>query len=53
MIEEPVPIIDTWRAMEELVKDGLVRNIGISNFKVSLIRDLLYGCSIRPSVLQV
>lgn len=53
MIEDNVPIIDTWRAMESLVKKGLVRNIGISNFGISLLRDLLNSCEIRPSVLQV
>jgi D-xylose reductase len=50
---DPVPIIDTWRAMEELVDKGLVRNIGISNFGVSLIRDLLSQARIRPAVLQI
>lgn len=50
---EPVPIIDTWRAMEELVDKGLVRNIGVSNFGVSLIRDLLTQSRIRPVVLQI
>jgi D-xylose reductase len=39
--------------MEELVNAGLVRNIGVSNFGVSLIRDLLTQSRIRPSVLQV
>lgn len=49
----PVPIADTWGAMEELVRAGLVRNIGISNFGVSLVRDLLSYAEIRPAVLQV
>jgi D-xylose reductase len=48
-----VPIQETWRAMEELVKKGLVKNIGVSNFNISLIRDLLSYASVRPSVLQV
>lgn len=50
---DPVPILDTWRAMEELVDAGLVRQIGVSNFGVSLIRDLLASARIRPSVLQI
>jgi D-xylose reductase len=49
----PVPIADTWRAMEGLVEAGLVRNIGVCNFGVSLLRDLLSYAEIRPSVLQV
>jgi diketogulonate reductase-like aldo/keto reductase len=48
-----VPIADTWRAMEELVQAGLVRNIGVCNFGVSLLRDLLSYAEIRPAVLQV
>lgn len=53
MIPAAVPIAETWGAMEKLVEEGLVRHIGISNFGVSLIRDLLSHCRIRPSVLQV
>jgi D-xylose reductase len=48
-----VPIADTWRAMESLVQAGLVRNIGVCNFGVSLLRDLLSYAEIRPAVLQV
>jgi D-xylose reductase len=48
-----VPIHETWRAMEGLVQSGLVRNIGVSNFNTSLLRDLLSYAEIRPAVLQV
>jgi D-xylose reductase len=50
---DPVPIQETWRAMEGLVRDGLVRNIGVCNFGTSLLRDLLAYADIRPAVLQV
>jgi D-xylose reductase len=49
----PVPISETWRAMEGLVRAGLVRNIGVCNFGTSLLRDLLSYAEIRPGVLQV
>jgi D-xylose reductase len=48
-----VPIVETWRAMEGLVDAGLVRNIGVCNFGVSLLRDLLSQAKIPPTVLQV
>lgn len=54
VIEEArVPVHETWAAMEELAKSGLVRNIGICNFGTSQIRDLLSYAKIRPAVLQV
>ena len=53
MVPDSVPIQKTWQAMEELIDAGLVRSIGVSNFGVSLIRDLLSQCRIRPSVLQI
>jgi D-xylose reductase len=48
-----VPLSETWGAMEELVSAGLVRNIGVCNVGVSLLRDLLSYARIRPAVLQV
>jgi D-xylose reductase len=48
-----VPISETWQGMEELVAAGLVKNIGVSNFGTSLLRDLLTYAKIRPAVLQV
>ncbi|CUS12051.1 unnamed protein product [Tuber aestivum] len=46
-------IQETWQAMEELVDEGLVRNVGISNFQGALILDLLRYCRIRPATLQI
>jgi D-xylose reductase len=53
MVPARVPIAQTWRKMEELVRAGLVRNIGVCNFNVSLLRDLLSIAEIAPAVLQV
>lgn len=49
----PVPYADTWGAMEELQRNGLVKRIGVSNLNISLLRDVLSYCSIRPAVHQI
>lgn len=48
-----VPLAETWGAMEQLVTAGLTRQIGVCNYGVSLLRDLLAYARIRPTVLQV
>ncbi|GIO29937.1 MULTISPECIES: aldo/keto reductase [Paenibacillus] len=44
---------DTWRALEKLYKDGRVRAIGVSNFHVHHLQDLLATAEIKPMVDQV
>jgi len=48
-----VPKSETWGAMEELLSEGLVKNIGISNFNCQHIMDLMKYAKIKPAVLQV
>lgn len=43
----------TWRAMEDLVEMGLVHAIGVSNFNVQQISELLQFAKIIPAVNQV
>lgn len=49
----PVPLAETWRAMEDLHAAGLVKHIGVCNVGTAQLRDLLAGCRVRPAVLQV
>lgn len=44
---------DTYKALEKLYKDGRVRAIGVSNFHVHHLEDLLGSCEIAPMVDQV
>ena len=48
-----VPIKDTWKAMEELVSNGKVRSIGISNFTIEKTEEVLKTAKIIPAVNQI
>jgi len=50
---DDVPIVETWRAMEALVREGRVRAIGVSNFSVSQLHALLDVAEIPPVTNQV
>lgn len=44
---------ETWKAFEKLYKDGRVRAIGVSNFHVHHLEDLIRDAEIKPMVNQV
>ena len=52
-IKEQVPIFEFWPKMEELVEKGLARSIGVSNYNVQNLLNLLDICKIRPLVNEV
>jgi diketogulonate reductase-like aldo/keto reductase len=50
---EDTPYQETWQALESLVDEGLVKNIGFSNVQGSLILDVERYARIKPSILQI
>ena len=53
MLADRVPLVETWEALVETQRAGLVREIGVSNFGTSLIRDLMNQSDVPPAMLQV
>ncbi|MFX1252915.1 MAG: aldo/keto reductase [Promethearchaeota archaeon] len=54
LIHQPFgDIYGSWRAMEELYKDGKIRAIGVSNFYSDRLVDLIIHNEITPAVNQV
>jgi D-xylose reductase len=51
MIEDLVSMKETWRAMEKLVEEGLVKNIGVCNVGTTMLRDILSYAKVKPTVL--
>ena len=45
--------LEAWRALEDAVKAGKIRSIGVANFEQADIDSLLTGCTIRPVVNQL
>ena len=45
--------LDTWRAMGELYKQKKVRAIGVSNFHIHHLKDILAASDIVPAVNQI
>ncbi|KAL4924090.1 aldo/keto reductase [Aspergillus undulatus] len=53
MISGETTFLDTWKAMEEVVKTGKVKAIGVSNFCKSEIQTLIKGSNTVPAVHQM
>ncbi|KAL1677437.1 NADP-dependent oxidoreductase domain-containing protein [Schizophyllum commune] len=59
LVHQPLPFVNNgtlpalWVGLEGLVKEGLTKSIGVSNFKVSDLEKLLPEASIPPAVNQI
>jgi alcohol dehydrogenase (NADP+) len=45
--------METWRALEKLVDEGLVRHIGVSNVTIPKLRLILRDAAIKPAVNEM
>ena len=55
LIHWPVPEIrnESWQALAQLLKDGKCRSIGVSNYTINHLTDLLADTDVVPMVNQV
>jgi diketogulonate reductase-like aldo/keto reductase len=57
LIHWPTPhegrLQEVWKEMEKVKKDGLAKSIGVSNFKVNHLKQILDGATIKPAVNQI
>jgi len=49
----PVPLMETWQAMEAVYEKGLAKQIGVCNYNSGLLHDLMSYAKIKPSMLQI
>ncbi|KAM3958685.1 aldo-keto reductase 1B isoform 1-T1 [Aphomia sociella] len=48
-----VDYLDTWKVMEDVVREGLVKSIGVSNFNKRQLERLLKVATIKPVTNQI
>jgi diketogulonate reductase-like aldo/keto reductase len=54
LIHQPIgDVYGSWRAMEELYREGRIRAIGVSNFHPDRLMDLMLHNEIKPAVNQI
>jgi alcohol dehydrogenase (NADP+) len=53
VMTENISVRETWEAMEQLVKKGLVKSIGVANFSCVLLLDLLTYAKVKPVNNQI
>ena len=51
--DEGVTLRDTWNAMERLVENGSCKAIGVSDFTLERLEEIVRSARIMPAVLQV
>lgn len=50
---QEIPLIETWRGMEDTLQQGLTKHIGVSNFSVKKLQQLYAEATHKPEMNQV
>ena len=50
---EMVSVYDFWPKMEKLVEKGLTKSLGVSNYNIQCLSNLLSFCKIKPVVNEI
>jgi diketogulonate reductase-like aldo/keto reductase len=53
LYDRGVTLLDTWRAMEELVNEGKCKAIGLSDVGVEKVKKIFEAATIKPAVVHV
>jgi len=53
ILDSEVTLKDTWKAMEGLLKEGKCKAIGVSNFTINHLEEILKSAEKKPAVNQV
>ncbi len=51
--DREISLLETWRALENLVDKGMCRAIGLSDVNVEQLREIFEQARIKPSVVQI
>ncbi|XP_034827950.1 aldo-keto reductase AKR2E4-like isoform X1 [Maniola hyperantus] len=52
-VDTAISYLESWKGMEEAVKQGLAKSIGVSNFNEKQIQELCDNAAIKPVVNQI
>jgi diketogulonate reductase-like aldo/keto reductase len=51
--DREVTLLETWRAMEELVREGKCKAIGVSDIGLEKLKEIVGAATIKPAVVHV
>ncbi|WP_143961025.1 aldo/keto reductase [Litoribacter populi] len=50
---DEAPLMETWEGMEEAFHEGLANHVGVSNFNVKHLTEILDNCEVMPEMNQI